>query len=233
MHFRFKPRRNPGSQSQHRSVNRTAVSANRTAVSAVLLGVITLYWLAVTDRSVFVRAGASAVIGALIFAGVPESLRWVKLRALHAEATRTQEALGQYGPLVEVIRNHQEQLRNADQEIAILRRVLEQYDQLRSGVAALENFRGQEHVAERLAAAEHILNEMRIALGAIEATPPDSQGGRGLIIRTAPNTFRVIFSTPMRTPPQLKFSGLPEGVTPTVVEKSTITAVRLTERCWL
>ena len=25
MHFRFKPRRNPGSQSQHRSVNRTAV----------------------------------------------------------------------------------------------------------------------------------------------------------------------------------------------------------------
>ena len=27
MHFRFKPRRNPGSQSQHRSVNRTAVVA--------------------------------------------------------------------------------------------------------------------------------------------------------------------------------------------------------------
>ena len=27
MHFRFKPRRNPGSQSQHRSVNRTAVTA--------------------------------------------------------------------------------------------------------------------------------------------------------------------------------------------------------------
>ena len=26
MHFRFKPRRNPGSQSQHRSVNRTAVT---------------------------------------------------------------------------------------------------------------------------------------------------------------------------------------------------------------
>ena len=26
MHFRFKPRRNPGSQSQHRSVNRTAVN---------------------------------------------------------------------------------------------------------------------------------------------------------------------------------------------------------------
>ena len=25
MHFRFKPRRNPGSQSQHRSVNRTVV----------------------------------------------------------------------------------------------------------------------------------------------------------------------------------------------------------------
>ena len=28
MHFRFKPRRNPGSQSQHRSVNRTAVNPN-------------------------------------------------------------------------------------------------------------------------------------------------------------------------------------------------------------
>ena len=29
MHFRFKPRRNPGSQSQHRSVNRTAVRFRR------------------------------------------------------------------------------------------------------------------------------------------------------------------------------------------------------------
>ena len=30
MHFRFKPRRNPGSQSQHRSVNRTAVRLPKT-----------------------------------------------------------------------------------------------------------------------------------------------------------------------------------------------------------
>ena len=29
MHFRFKPRRNPGSQSQHRSVNRTAVAMRK------------------------------------------------------------------------------------------------------------------------------------------------------------------------------------------------------------
>ena len=44
MHFRFKPRRNPGSQSQHRSVNRTAVglyvtnfplAANRSDVSRI------------------------------------------------------------------------------------------------------------------------------------------------------------------------------------------------------
>ena len=32
MHFRFKPRRNPGSQSQHRSVNRTAVSCSENSV---------------------------------------------------------------------------------------------------------------------------------------------------------------------------------------------------------
>ena len=38
MHFRFKPRRNPGSQSQHRSVNRTAVVAgtNQKAVEQAL-----------------------------------------------------------------------------------------------------------------------------------------------------------------------------------------------------
>ena len=34
MHFRFKPRRNPGSQSQHRSVNRTAVLAAQVEVYA-------------------------------------------------------------------------------------------------------------------------------------------------------------------------------------------------------
>ena len=33
MHFRFKPRRNPGSQSQHRSVNRTAVIARNSSFS--------------------------------------------------------------------------------------------------------------------------------------------------------------------------------------------------------
>ena len=38
MHFRFKPRRNPGSQSQHRSVNRTAVISAVEAVDDVVLG---------------------------------------------------------------------------------------------------------------------------------------------------------------------------------------------------
>ena len=36
MHFRFKPRRNPGSQSQHRSVNRTAVMRNHSSTRSTL-----------------------------------------------------------------------------------------------------------------------------------------------------------------------------------------------------
>lgn len=41
-----------------------------------------------------------------------------------------------------------------------------------------------------------------------------------LIINIAPNTFRVLFSVPMRIPPRLKFTGLPENVAADVIQNS-------------
>ena len=46
--------------------------------------------------------------------------------------------------------------------------------------------------------------------------------GKPLIIELEPNTFRVIYPVPMRAPPELTFSGLPVGVSPHVLDKSTI-----------
>ena len=50
----------------------------------------------------------------------------------------------------------------------------------------------------------------------------DTPQGRGLVIKTARNTFRVTFPVPMRVPPEITFRQLPSGVTANVIEKSNI-----------
>jgi hypothetical protein len=43
--------------------------------------------------------------------------------------------------------------------------------------------------------------------------------GKPLKIKTAPNTFRVIFSEPMRANPHITFNGLPDGVSPNITKR--------------
>lgn len=50
----------------------------------------------------------------------------------------------------------------------------------------------------------------------------DDLPGRPLIIELQPNSFRVIYSVPMRAPPTLTFIGLPAGVSSVVSDNSEI-----------
>jgi hypothetical protein len=121
---------------------------------------------------------------------------------------------------VETLRRYEAELRADGQSFDILRRLLAQFDQLRTAIAIHGKYTAGQDPQERIGAAEHILGEVRAVLGTAQTIP--GPGGQALIIKTAPNTFRVTFAVPMRIPPELKFSALPEGVEAHVLEKTKI-----------
>jgi hypothetical protein len=121
---------------------------------------------------------------------------------------------------IESLRRYEAELQAQGQNFDVLRRVVAQFDQLRSAITQHERRIAREDSQERIAAAEHILNEVRALIGSAQTVP--GPGGQALIIKTAPNTFRVTFAVPMRIPPELTFQGLPAGATAHVVEKSKI-----------
>ncbi len=121
---------------------------------------------------------------------------------------------------VETIRHYEQSLQAQGRGLDVLHRILSQYDQLQRGIAVREQFTGRPDADDRIATSEHILNELRVLLGNTQTVP--GPGGQALIIKTAPNTFRVTFAVPMRVPPTLAFSRLPNGVEPHVIEKSKI-----------
>jgi len=50
----------------------------------------------------------------------------------------------------------------------------------------------------------------------------DDLPGKPLVMELAPNSFRVIYPVPMRAAPNLVFTGLPEGVSAVVSDKTEI-----------
>jgi hypothetical protein len=121
---------------------------------------------------------------------------------------------------IETLKRYEHLLAAAGQNRGVFERILKQYDQLRVGISTIEKFRGRPDQEERLASAEHTLNELKAIIGTTTTAP--GPGGQALIIKTALNTFGVTFAVPMRIPPDLKFMGLPEGVSPNVIEKTNI-----------
>jgi hypothetical protein len=153
----------------------------------------------------------------------PEPAGNVTAKPLEPNSQRTQEiseGINQISPIVEALKNSQRALAESEQTKNLLGRVTAQFDQLESGIAVQEQFTGTKRTEERLAAAEHVIKELRAILGDVR-TQKTSQG-EILLIKTAPNTFRVTFAVPMRIKPQLNFQGLPLGATPNVVEHSAL-----------
>lgn len=136
----------------------------------------------------------------------------------HNEHVET--ALDQIKIPVETIRRYETQLSAGQQNTDVLRLIIRQYDQLRNSIAIQSHFTGQENVQDRIASGDQIIENLRSLLGVTQtmAVP----GGQALLIKTAPNTFRVLFNVPMRIAPRVDFPNLPNGVNATVLEKTNI-----------
>ena len=127
----------------------------------------------------------------------------------------------QITPIIEALKQNQKALAESKQTTNLLGRVLAQFRSLQSGIATYEKITdGKKHTEERLAAAEHIIRELGVILR--DVRPNSTSQGLGLIIKTAPNTFRVTFPVPMRIPPQIDFLNLPEGAISHIIEHSTL-----------
>lgn len=117
----------------------------------------------------------------------------------------------------ELLKHYQDLLSKHNQRDEVLQKVLTQYSSMES---ALDNF--ERFTSSPLSQRESLSKEV-LSLITTELTPIEKRSdlpNEPLIIETAKNTFRVLFSNPMRISPRLSFLGLPDGVDSNVIENS-------------
>jgi hypothetical protein len=192
-------------------------------LSAIDVAGLIVWWLYDSGNTGW-KLAIGGIVGALVITGLPQMLRWADGRETDAIAERQTHVVqdaGGVAPLIEVIRQQQSSLAGQEQAQRITKRILDQYDQLKSGTDTFERPTGRLDEQDRLASAEHILRELQAAMnGTVQLI--ETPQGRGLIIKTSPNTFRITFPVPMRVTPDITFPRLSSGVTANVTEKSNI-----------
>ena len=192
-------------------------------LAATDVAALVIWWLYSSENSSW-KMTVAASIGIIVILGLPQMLKWADSReaaSIAERQARVVKGAEQIAPLVGVIRQLQDKLSDQEQAQSVIQRILAQYDQLRNGIEIFEGFTGKANVRDRVAAAEHIMKELQFA-ETHTARLIDTPQGRGLVIKTAPNTFRVTFPVPMRVPPDIVFPQLPAGVTANIIEKSNI-----------
>jgi hypothetical protein len=184
-------------------------------VSAGFLAVgLTTHWLRNASFPPIEIVFWGGLVGITAIFATLGAVRWVS----HRERINLRGEADQLQPVIRALQEHQARLEHVGQRDELFGRLLGQYDLLRQGLAATEGLSGP-LLRERLAAAEHILSELRMLRSARVARELPNQP---LIIKTAPNSFRVTFSVPMRIPPRLTFFDIPTGAVPTVTETSAV-----------
>ncbi|WP_206747775.1 hypothetical protein, partial [Vibrio lentus] len=136
-----------------------------------------------------------------------------------------QESLGSINEKIDPItsqiatlQRYESELTNYNQKDEVLSAVLAQYRKMKSAAETFYQFRGTDSRVEQGQLAEHILGT--ITDNAAPFVEAKNLPNKPLIIGIGHNTFKVIFSVPMRIAPELEFTGLPKGVIPEVSDKS-------------
>ncbi|GHB75888.1 hypothetical protein GCM10008107_26640 [Psychrosphaera saromensis] len=140
-----------------------------------------------------------------------QSLKMAKsIEQIHTNTSGLQEK-------EDILKYYQDQLANHNYKDEILQKVVTQYSSMEAAINNFEKYRNSPS-NER-----GDLSEEVIKLITSELIPIQSRSdlpNKPLILKTANNTFRVLFSVPMRIPPKLNFSSIPEEVTANIIESS-------------
>lgn len=183
---------------------------------------LAIWWLYTSEAAGW-KLAIGVALGAATVGVLPDVLRWIDQNEQAVIAQQKEKIVSgaaQIAPLVETIRRQQQQLEREATSRDIISKVLTQYDQLQQGISVFEQWTGRRDEENRLAAAEHIINELKALLGNVQTI--QQPNGQALIIKTAPNSFLVTFPVPMRIPPAISFQNLPPGTTANILEKSNI-----------
>jgi hypothetical protein len=98
--------------------------------------------------------------------------------------------------------------------------IINQYQQLQRVTAVFHLMTHQDSSSGEGKVAREILEIINQDM--VRTLVRDDLPGKPLMIELQPNSFRVIYPAPMRRPPDLTFTGLPDGVVAQVSDKSEI-----------
>ncbi len=135
--------------------------------------------------------------------------------------TNTETALNNLPDInqtIQTMNRYEQALSELGQKDEALTAVLSQYQKMNLATQKMEQMRGTEDIKEKYGLASEVLDILSSNLAAVSVR--DDLPSHPLIIALGENSFRVLFSVPMRIPPQLEFQGIPEGSQAHVLEKS-------------
>ena len=119
-----------------------------------------------------------------------------------------------------LLKGYEERLATSGKRDELLSALVGQYQRLSHATALFATMTRRDMSQEQGKIAIEILSVLNQDV--VRTTVRDDLPGRPLIIGLEPNTYRVIFSVPMRVTPTLTFTGLPSGTIASVSSASEI-----------
>ena len=139
---------------------------------------------------------------------------------VESELTSINKHISPISDQITIIQRYERSLAESNHKDLVVTAVLGQYKKMKSALESIGTYRGRgsKNETEKEALGENILNLLSSELMPVKTLP--NHPNQPLIINMAPNIFKVLFSVPMRIPPELTITGIPEDVTPQIVEKT-------------
>jgi hypothetical protein len=168
------------------------------------------------------------VIVPLLGGLVGSYIGWDSLKSRHSDSLHQKELktslknidsrLEPITDQIAILQRYEKELSKHNQKDDVLSAVLSQYIKMKSATENFQKFRGTDNQEEQSKLAEHIL--ATISNNVVPIVEAKNLPSQPLIIQLAHNTYKVIFSVPMRIAPELVFNGIPDDVKVEVSERS-------------
>ena len=141
-----------------------------------------------------------------------------QLSRIESNTANTLNQLPNINATLATLNRYEKTLSDAGARDVVLGAVLAQYKGMKHASEVWEQFQASKNHEEKNQLASEVLDILSTNL--IPVTLPENLPNKPLILGLGANTFRVLFSVPMRSPPELEFHNLPNGVNANVTEKS-------------
>lgn len=171
----------------------------------------------------FVTVALPLITGVVLAVGGYDSLKArsdsdAQLSRIEKNTEHALRQLPDINATLSTLVRYEQALEASGQRDEALAAVLAQYKGMKRASEVWERFRASANHEEKAQLASEVLDILSTNLIPVEV--PENLPNKPLILSLGANTFRVLFSVPMRIPPRLEFHDLPNGIEAHVTEKS-------------